>query len=123
MAALCVARLVIATTSFKRWRHTLGGSGTKRTLEPAAIEAARLANHINWAAKLLPFETKCLSRAMALSWLLRLRETDHCVVFAARPAEFRGANDQLHAWVEVDDKIILGDLPGPWFITLRLGRR
>jgi len=27
----------------------------------------------------------------------------------------------LHAWVEVKGGTILGDLPGPWIETLRLG--
>jgi len=33
----------------------------------------------------------------------------------------RGTADDLHAWVEVAGKTILGDLPGPWVETLRLG--
>jgi len=80
-----------------------------------------LAGDIEWAAKRLPFKTKCLPRAMALSWTLRERGIDHVVVFAVRPAETRGADSDLHAWVEVRGKTILGALPGPWVETLRLG--
>jgi hypothetical protein len=60
---------------------------------------------------------------MALSWILRRKRIGHCVVIAVRPAELRGTDDQLHAWVEVSGEIILGDLPGPWVETLRMGDR
>jgi len=88
--------------------------------EPEA-EAKRLAAHVEWAAKLLPFQTKCLGRAMALSWMLRRRRIGHIVVFAVRPPEMRGSDEDLHAWVEVGGQTVLGALPGPWVETLRLG--
>ena len=122
MASLCAARLLIATTSFKRWRQTLGAVSDRRELQPSA-RATRLAAHVEWAAKLLPFASKCLPRAMALSWMLRSRKIGHCVVFAVRPAELRGFDDQLHSWVEISGEIILGELPGPWVETLRIGDR
>ena len=89
--------------------------------EDRSPEARRLASHVEWAAGRLPFSTKCLPRAMALSWILRSRNIAHCVVFAVRPPELRGSHDQLHAWVEVDGKAIIGNLPGPWVKTLRVG--
>jgi hypothetical protein len=58
---------------------------------------------------------------MALSWFLRFRKIGHFVVFAVRPPGLRGTDDQLHAWVEIEGEKILGDLPGPWVETLRLG--
>jgi hypothetical protein len=70
---------------------------------------------------LLPFESKCLPRAMALSWILRRRRIAHGLVFAVRPPDLRGSKDDLHAWVEVDGATIIGDLPGPWVEILRLG--
>lgn len=122
MAGLCVARLLIAAVSFKRWRQTLGGGSGPHGLQSSS-QARRLAAYVEWAAKLLPFTSKCLPRAMTLSWMLRSRRIGHCVVIAVRPAEMRGADDQLHAWVEVSGEIILGDLPGPWVETLRMGDR
>jgi len=85
------------------------------------IEATLLAAHVEWAARRLPFATRCLARAMALSWQLRGRGIGHALVFAVRPPHMRGTADALHAWVEVAGKTILGDLPGPWVETLRLG--
>ena len=121
MVALCAARLMIATIPFRRWRHGIGGTAAARASRQLSKDAVRLAAHVEWAAKRLPFETKCLPRAMALSWILRSRTIEHCLVFAVRPAELRGTDDQLHAWVEVAGDIILGKMPGPWVVTLRLG--
>lgn len=58
---------------------------------------------------------------MALSWILRRKRIAHTVVFAVRPAGLRDSADALHAWVEVHGETILGELPGPWLETLRLG--
>jgi hypothetical protein len=121
MAAICWARLVVATIPFRGWRKTLGGTAGYRTADLATDDARRLAAHVEWAARLLPFPTKCLPRAMALSWLLRSRHIGHCVVFAVRPQVQRSEDDQLHAWVEIAGERILGDLPGTWVETLRLG--
>jgi hypothetical protein len=123
MAALSLARVVVAAVEFKRWRRTLGGAATAPTSEILAAEARRFAAHVEWAARLLPFSTKCLPRAMALSWILRSRAIGHAVVFAVRPAGKRDSDDQLHAWVEIAGETIIGDLPGPWVETLRLGHR
>lgn len=121
MAVLCGARLAVAALPFNRWRNTLGGKPGASLAEVTDADARRFAAHIDWAARLLPFSTKCLPRAMALSWILRSRGIGHCVVFAVRPAELRRSADDLHAWVEIAGEKILGDLPGPWVETLRLG--
>ena len=118
IAALSLARLLVAFVPFGRWRSTLGAANAALS---RADEARRSASHVERAAKLLPFATKCLPQAMALSWILRRRSIGHVVVFAVRPARTRGADEDLHAWVEVADQTIIGDLPGPWVETLRLG--
>lgn len=115
MALLCRARLLVAMVPFSRWRGSLGGAGPARL--PEARHSAKV---IEWAAARLPFASKCLPRAMALSWMLRRAGVGHTVVVAARPADSRGSDDDLHAWVEVGGERILGDLPGPWVETLRL---
>jgi hypothetical protein len=113
--------LVVATLPFNWWRDTLGGKLGMGTADNAVADALRFAAHVEWAARLLPFSTKCLPRAMALSWILRSRGIPHCVTFAVRPAAQRGPGDPLHAWVEIAGATILGELPGPWVETLRLG--
>lgn len=121
MAALCWARLLVAAIPFRWWRGTLGRRAEAGDGNTAKAEARQLADHVEWAAKLLPWTSKCLPRAMALSWILRFRQIDHSVVFVVRPPDLRRADDQLHAWVEISGEIILGDLQGPWFETLRVG--
>lgn len=117
MALLCRARLLIAWVPLERWRSTLGETRG----DPAPDAAMRLARQVDRGANWLPFATKCLPRAMALSWMLRRERIRHGVVIAVRPARLRDRDDALHAWVEVAGVRVIGDLPGPWVETLRLG--
>jgi hypothetical protein len=123
MLLLCWARAVVSQVSFDRWQGTLGKAGVDgEPLSDTSLgHAKRLAAHVDWAGSRLPFATKCLPRAMALSWLLRRRNLSHTVVIAIRPAELRNSPDAMHAWVEMKGQRIIGDLPGPWLETLRLG--
>ena len=117
MGALCLARLLVAIVPLRYWRRSLGPTGQRR--EDAAASVF-LASRIERAAIRLPFATKCLPRAMALSWMLRRYRLDHALVLAVRGARERGAADALHAWVETGGRIILGDEPGPWHVIYRL---
>lgn len=120
MARLCRAQLLVNWVPFKHWRRGLGYQ--VEGIEPSRTKEARqLAADVEWAATRLPFETKCLPRAMALSWLLRRRQVGHALVIAVRPDHLRQSPDALHAWVEVESEKILGEMPGPWIITARLG--
>lgn len=124
MAALllCRARFLVAAVKFGTWRKSLGTPEADREQSrPDKEEAKRQAARIERAAQLLPFHIKCLPRAMALSWVLRDRMIRHSVVFAVRPAQFRGSLDDLHAWVEVEGEKVLGDLPGTWAELHRIG--
>ena len=119
MAALSVAQFLVAVVPLKWWRGTLGLA--MHSAEPARLaDAERLAAHIDWAARRLGGGAKCLPRAMALSWLLRRSGLPHAVVFAVRPPDLRGRDDDLHAWVEVAGRTLIGNLPGPWVETLHL---
>ena len=122
MALLCGAKLLVASVPFERWRGSLGPSDKMRP-DVGSDEARRLAAHVRRAASLLPFTIECLPQAMALSWMLRRRSISHSMVIAVRPEGMRGGPDGLHAWVDVDGARILGDLPGQWVETLRLGPR
>ncbi|MEO6581922.1 MAG: lasso peptide biosynthesis B2 protein [Sphingomicrobium sp.] len=120
MGDLCRARLLVSWVPFRLWRERLGPvKAPGRKSEACSSDPRRLAGHVDRAAALLPFATKCLPRAMALSWMLRRQGIPHALVFAVRPAKLRDA-DGLHAWVEADGAMILGELPGPWVETLRL---
>ena len=121
MARLCRAQLLVSWIPFNRWSQGLGCRWATNDLSKRAVEARQLAADVEWAAKRLPFPTKCLPRAMALSWMLRRKRIEHSVVFAVRPADSRESAEALHAWVEIDGQKILGNLSGPWIETLRLG--
>lgn len=120
MARLCRAKLLVTFLPFDRWRHGLGLDAGNR--DPADVAVARkLGADVEWSARRLPFSTKCLPRAMALSSVLRRNRIDHAIVIAVRPSALRQSPDALHAWVEVGGERILGDLPGPWIEIARLG--
>lgn len=119
IARLLWAQLLVSTVPFHRWQGSLGCAAPDQLADLAG--ARRLAADVEWAAKRLPFEIKCLPRAMALSWMLRRRHLVHAVVIAVRPNQLRHSPDALHAWVEVEGERILGDLPDPWIETARLG--
>ena len=126
MAGLCLARALVAWVPFGRWRGSLGlaASPTIGLGQQAVLaKAVALAAQVDRAADRLPFECKCLPRAVALSWRLRRRSLAHVVVVAVRPPDLRSEPDSLHAWVEIDEIRIIGDLPGPWSVILRLGGR
>lgn len=117
MLRLAAARVRIGLVPLERWRDRVGLAGDATEAELA--EARRLARHVERAAGRLPFETKCLPRALALGTTLRRRGIAHRLVLAARPAGARSGKDDLHAWVEVAGRIVIGDLPGPWAILFR----
>ena len=123
MAALSWARLLVAFLPFERWRRSIGSptSGGAALSTSSAAQARRIAAQVERAAEWLPFETKCLPRAMAVSWTLRRLGIAHVVVFAVRPPDLRDSADALHAWVEIGGSKIIGDLPGAWLETLRVG--
>ena len=117
---LLAARLLIAVVPFRIYRDWLGGRADAR--QPADVKAARrLAAQVERAVWRLPLVIKCLPQSMALSWLLRSAGMPHILVFAVRPPGRRDGSDDLHAWVEVTDRIVLGELPGPWLRLLDLG--
>lgn len=115
MLRLLMAWLLVNKVQFKRWRTRLDHAPGRRAAGREQIEAARrLAVHVERGAARLPLTFKCLPRALALSAMLRARGLPHQLVIAARPADLRGQGDDLHAWIDIGDKRVLGDLPGAW---------
>jgi len=121
-STLCAAQTVVACVPFAKWKGSLGLRSAKGVSE-GGTDAWRIARQVERAAGRLPFRTKCLPRAVAVSWLLRRRAIPHAVVIAVRPVEVRKQEDALHAWVEVGGEKVIGDLPGAWIETLRVGTR
>lgn len=115
---LAAARFLIAAVPFSRWSATLGLANGAAG-EGASV-AKRLAHQVDNGTRVSPIGTRCLPRAMALSWLLRRSGIPHEVVIAVRPENERSDGDSLHAWVESNGKILLGELPGPWIVVQTL---
>lgn len=115
--ALLVGQMLIQLVPLRMWRKGLGLASGR-----SGQEAHSLARHVERAATRLPFRTRCLCRAVALSLMLRRRGVAHSLIIASRPLGRReGEEDDLHAWVESGGKIVLGELAGPWIEAARFG--
>ncbi len=71
MAALAAARARVAFIPLEHWRGQLGLPGDASDEQLA--ESRRIARHVDRAAERLPFDFKCLPRAIALAAMLRRR--------------------------------------------------
>lgn len=126
MLRLCAARLLVRLVPLRLWRGRLGqlAPAATGTAEPAdtaaAAQARRLALHVERAAARLPFQTKCLPRAIALARMLQARRQPYALRIATLPAHERGGSNDLHAWVEVNGVKVIGDLPGNWVVIVNL---
>ena len=127
---LCIARFLVSCVPLRMWQSTLGVVAPCSPQKPEPIGetivaekvavALCLAVNVEQVAARLPFETKCLHRAMTLAWLLWSRGISYSLKIAVRPPQVRGESYYLHAWIEAGGMIVLGDLPGPWAVTLVL---
>ena len=127
MLRLCAAWLLGRVVPLGYWRGRLGTAAPADTPDACPpddlatiAQARRLALHVERAAARLPFATKCLPRAVALARMLQVRRQRYSLRIATRPPQERGGADDLHAWVEVGQVKVIGDLPGNWVILLNL---
>lgn len=118
-ALLCLAKMLVALVPLRMWRSSLGPGTTGQRRAGDLPRARQEAHHVMRAASRLPFSVKCLPQAMALSWILRRAQIPHAVAIAARPPGQRDGEDALHAWVDVMECKVVGDLPGPWHVVFR----
>lgn len=122
MAELVRARHMVRRRPFAKWRAGLGSTQVVDADAPAdeALRLAwHLARHVDRAAWRMPGEWLCLPRAIALSRMLRRRQVPHALHIAARPSAARTGTDDLHAWIDVGEVRVIGDLPGPWAVVYR----
>ena len=112
---LLAARVLVDFVPFRKWRGMFGGpqplvqphSGP--VSEAAALGGRRVARAVAQAAARLPFECKCLPRAMAALWMLQRRKIPAVLVFGVAEAGARGGLDDLHAWVSCGGQVIVGE--------------
>ena len=124
---LVVSRLLVDFVRFGRWRGLLGrvvpAGPTTRSDDGRDAPDQRdryLSRVVDRAASRLPFACRCLPRAMALHWMLTRRGKRTTLVIGVLPGPRRGHLDDLHAWVEINDEVLIGASPEPYAILVRL---
>ena len=126
---LVVSRLLVNFVRFGRWRDALGHvllpartGVTDEECRGSGPPERHLSRVVDRAASRLPFEYRCLPRAMALHWMLTRRGKPTILVIGVLPGSRRGHLDDLHAWVELDGDVLIGASPEPYAILVRLQR-
>jgi hypothetical protein len=110
LALLSIAVFLVRAVRFSRWRSTLGSlaeSPPPRASHEPDPAARMLAAVVERAADRLPFATKCLPRAVALQWRLRLAGIPSDLVVAFHAID-RSGEDRFHAWVEHAGEMVIG---------------
>lgn len=107
---LLAARLLVASLRLGHWRHWLGPVATAATNGIATDSDRLLAKAVERATLRLPGQSKCLPRAMALHWMLMRRGRPGQLVIGVLPGSQRGGLDDLHAWIEAGNEVLIGRL-------------
>ncbi len=109
LVALVVARTTMHLVSYARLgrvgaaaERAFGRAPRQRNPEPRALGLA-----VQRAARVLPWHSTCLARALATQVLLRRRGVPSRIVFGVRRSPAR--EFEAHAWVEYDGAIVIGD--------------
>lgn len=126
-AFLAVARLLVCFVPLHIWRASIGqvvpaaadvNGASSDTRSPfdriihnsdseKLAEARWLGRCVNRAARYLPGKSRCLPKAVALHWILRLRHIPAQTVIAFR-IDDRSGPDAYHAWVELNGEMVIG---------------
>ena len=100
--------MLVRRVSLSRWRWTLGeldGSAIGQDERGPDPRARAFADAVDRASLRLP--SKCLPRAVALQWRLRLAGIPSSLIIAFHLVD-RTAEHGFHAWVEQAGKIVIG---------------
>jgi len=113
LVALTAAHLLVRFVRLSAWRDTLG---SRRVHDRTPLtspsdddlrSALRIGDHIDRATWRLPFETRCLPRAVAAQWLLGTRAITSTLVLATHKTD-RAGEHAFHAWVEIGETFVIG---------------
>jgi transglutaminase-like putative cysteine protease len=109
IASLATARLAMACIPFRRIAAWLGTSGAE-TAADASPEETRTAEAVGWAVEVMgrrvPWDGRCLARALAATSMLRRRGVEGTVTFGVREGESAGFD--AHAWLRVGSLVVTG---------------
>lgn len=122
-AFLVVARFAVRFIPLRFWRFSLGTmdepaaqdepSGQDEPAAEGSCDLAKLRHAlmigrcIDRAGEILPGESRCLPKAVALQWLLRLTGIPSRLVIAFNITD-RTGKDAYHAWVERGGEMLVG---------------
>ncbi len=122
MLRLTLAKLLVAAVPLRHWRRLLGPVRGPQAAAPQPDQAALvLARAVVRGAARLPFETKCLPRAIALHTMLRRCDLPSLLVIGVLDPSQRGTIEDLHAWVESGGIVVIGALDQPFHPLVRFG--
>lgn len=107
---LILARILVAKLRFGRWRSWLGQVSETQRASGAVAADRVLARAVDRATQRLPGGAKCLPRAIALHWMLWRRARPSQLVIGVLPGQHRGELEDLHAWVELGEETLIGQL-------------
>jgi len=119
LSALALARFAMVFLPFKRIAAWLGTPGTESPWN-ATAEQVQVATEIGWAvsclARRVPWDSRCLARALAATWMLRRRGLESTVCFGADRRE----SDEFvaHAWLRFGPCLVTGGIGHEQFKTL-----
>ena len=119
LVALAIARVAMAVLPFRRIAAWLGTPGVESP-PVAPAEDIRVAQEIGWAVGILgsrvPWDGRCLARALAATGMLRRRGLESTVIFGACQNESSGFD--AHAWLRLGPFIVTGEPEHERFRTL-----
>lgn len=124
MVLVSIARMLIRFVPLRIWRRMLGHP-LGREVTPAWKPTDNAENRVrscvaavNRASYRLP-GTICLPQAIALQWMLARRGIVSVIALGFLPNAKRGSVDDLHAWVEWNERIAIGESGGKHATLLR----
>jgi hypothetical protein len=106
LISVAAFRALLWLTPFRRLAPHRSFEGGSVCRDAARIH--RILTAVRLAAPLVPQAT-CLTRALAARWLLRLRGESAALCFGVDRGESAGF--RAHAWLEIQGRVVLGDLP------------
>ena len=112
---LAFADALVRFVPFSTWKRTLGVvekdgalSSTGDEATDRIADARALARRVERAARRMPWQAKCLPKAVALQWQLRRAGIPSRLVIAIHRQE-RSGRHAYHAWIEIGGAMVIGE--------------
>jgi len=110
LVALAIARVAMAVLPFRRiaaWLGTPGAESSATASDEDILTAKEIAWAISVLGKRVPWDGRCLARALAANGMLRRRGLEATVIFGAR--QNASSSFDAHAWLRLGPFIVTGE--------------